>query len=145
MGINFKKKYYLLLPLFTATLLFYGCQNKTKSFITKKWDCVQVENLAPMSNNAITPQDSAIAMQTEAALKALNWTFSTNNTYQCSIGDRVTTQGTYEISADEKTLTLTPSSKNIINVYGITIVTENELALTSTGTNVPLILHFRPH
>lgn len=131
--------------MWPVMILFLGCNNKTKNFLVKKWDCVQVENLAPVGNNAITPQDSAIAMQTEAALKALNWTFSTNNTYQCSIGDKITTQGTYEISADEKILTLTPSSKNITNIYGITTITENELTLTSTGTNVPLILHFRPH
>ena len=142
MHINLKKFFYCLLPI---SLLVSSCQNKTQKLIAKKWDCVQVENLAPIDKSFNNPKDSAIAVQTEAALKALSWTFSSNNTYQCSIGERTTIQGTYEITPDEKTLNLTSITKNSINSYLITSLSEFELTLTSTGTNVPLILHFRPH
>jgi hypothetical protein len=140
--INLKIFFYCLLPI---ALLVSSCQNKTQKLIAKKWDCIQVENLSPIDKSFNNPKDSAIAVQTEAALKALSWTFSSNNTYQCSIGERTTTQGTYEITPDEKTITLTSSTKNSVNSYLITSLSEFELTLTSTGTNVPLILHFRPH
>jgi hypothetical protein len=140
--INLKIFFYCLLPIF---LLVSSCQNKTQKLIAKKWDCIQVENLAQIDKNIANPKDSIIAVQTEAALKALSWTFSSNQTYQCSIGERTTTQGTYEITPDEKTLTLTSVTKNSVNSYLITSLSEFELTLMSTGTNVPLILHFRPH
>jgi hypothetical protein len=140
--INLKIFFYCLLPIF---LLVSSCQNKTQKLIAKKWDCIQVENLAQIDKNIANPKDSIIAVQTEAALKALSWTFSSNNTYQCSIDNRTTIQGTYEITPDEKTLTLTSVTKNSVNSYLITSLSEFELTLMSTGTNVPLILHFRPH
>jgi Lipocalin-like domain (DUF4923) len=140
--INLKIFFYCLLPIF---LLVSSCQNKTQKLIAKKWDCIQVENLAQIDKNISNPKDSIIAVQTEAALKALSWTFSSNQTYQCSIGERTTTQGTYEITPDEKTITLTSVTKNSVNSYLITSLSEFELTLMSTGTNVPLILHFRPH
>ena len=142
MYINLKIFFYCLLPI---ALLVSSCQNKTQKLIAKKWDCVQVENLAPIDKSFNNPKDSVIAVQTEEALKALSWTFSSNQTYQCSIGERTTIQGTYEITPDEKTITLTSSTKNSINSYLITSISEFELTLTSTGTNTPLILHFRPH
>ena len=142
MYINLKIFFYCLLPI---ALLVSSCQNKTQKQIAKKWDCVQVENLAPIDKSFNNPKDSVIAVQTEEALKALSWTFSSNQTYQCSIGERTTIQGTYEITPDEKTITLTSSTKNSINSYLITSISEFELTLTSTGTNTPLILHFRPH
>jgi|GEM_PF-1345433 len=135
---------YVLLAV-VSFIFFISCQNNIQKFIAKKWDCAQVENLAPLDRNFTTPKDSAIAVQTEAALKALNWTFNNSNTYYCSIGDRIITQGTYEIAPDEKTLTCTSLSKNTVNTYLITSLSEIELILTSTGTAVPLILHFRPH
>ena len=106
---------------------------------------MQIENLVPFDKNFATAQDSAAAIKIETALKALTWTFNSNNTYECSVGSSITTQGTYEITPDEKTLTLTSVSKNTINNYSITTIAENELILTSSGTTVPLILHFRLH
>jgi hypothetical protein len=135
---------YLLIAFFAVTFLF-SCQSKTKKLLVKKWDCVQIENLAPIDKNFATAQDSAAAIKIETALKALTWTFNSNYTYDCSVGNSITVQGTYEITPDDKILILTPISKNNINRYSITSVSDNELTLTSTGTAVPLILHFKPH
>ena len=135
---------YLFIAVFAVTFLF-SCQSKTKKLLVKKWDCVQIENLAPIDKNFATPQDSATAIKIETALKALTWTFNSNYTYDCSVGSSITVQGTYEITPDDKTLILTPISKNNINRYTITTVSDYELTLASTGTALPLILHFRPH
>jgi len=87
-----------------------SCQNKTKNFLVKKLDCVQVENLAPIDKHFINKEDSAVAVKVEAALTSLSWTFNKDNTYYCStMGNRITVQGTYEITEDDKTLLLTPS------------------------------------
>ncbi|MGF2412646.1 lipocalin-like domain-containing protein [Ferruginibacter sp.] len=139
-----KKLQYIL---FAAVILtcFISCQNKTKNYIVKKWDCVQIENLTPIDKNYITKEDSAVAIKMEAALKALSWSFNKDNTYQCSIGDKITTQGTYEISVDEKIITLTSSTKNNINTYIITSISAIEMTLTSAAATVPIIMHFRPN
>ena len=134
-----------LLIAFCFVILLASCQSKTKKMLVKKWDCVQIENLAPIDKNFATAQDSATAIKIETALKALTWTFNSNYTYDCSVGGSITMQGTYEITPDDKTLILTPISKNNINRYNITAVSDYELTLASTGTAVPLILHFRPH
>jgi hypothetical protein len=105
---------------------------------------VQIENVTPVDKNFITKQDSVAAVQMEAALKSLRWTFTKSGTYQCSIGDRITTEGTYEISADEKIITLTSSTKNTVNTYIITSISEAEMTLTSTQITVPVVMHFRP-
>jgi hypothetical protein len=140
-----KKLYYFLFAVCLLATLF-SCESKTKKYLVKKWDCVQVDNLTPLDKNFITAEDSLVAVKMEQALKALSWTFTNNNTYQCStIGNRVTVQGSYEISADEKTLTLTPLSKNSINIYTITSLSDIEMTLTSTATTVPLVLHFSPN
>jgi hypothetical protein len=136
-------KHFLLIV--SSSFFFISCQNKTKNLLVKKWDCVQVENLTLTDNNFTSKEDSAMAIKIDAALKNLSWTFNKNNTYQCSIDSRITTQGTYEITADEKTLTCTPLSKNTVNTYTITALSEIELTLNSMGTAVPLILHFRPN
>jgi len=139
-----KKLNYSLLVI-SLLISLVSCQSKTKNFLIKKWDCVQVENISLIDKNFATAQDTAVAMQTEAALKALSWTFNSNNTYQCSVGNRVTVDGTYELTDDEKTITCTSSSKNSINSYTITSISEFQLILTSTGTAVPVILHFSPN
>lgn len=140
-----KKLTYFLLAVMILTGLS-SCQNKTKNFLVKKWDCVQVENLAPLDKHFISKEDSLVAVKVEAALTTLSWTFNKDNTYYCStMGNRITVQGTYEISEDEKTLFLTPSSKNNINAYTITSISDIELTLTSRATTVPLVLHFSPH
>jgi len=129
-----------------ASIGLTSCQDKTKNFLVKKWDCVQVENLAPLDKHFISKEDSVVAMRMEAALTTLSWTFNKDNTYYCStMGNRITVQGTYEISEDDKTLLLTPSSKNNINAYTITSISDIELTLTSRATTVPLVLHFSPH
>ena len=139
-----KLKYFLL-----ATVIWVGlmaCQNKTRNYLVKQWDCVHVENLAPIDKHFISKEDSAIALKMEEALTTLSWTFNKDNTYYCTaFGDRKTVQGTYEISEDEKTLLLTPLSKNNINAYTITSISDIELTLTSRATTVPLVLHFSPH
>ncbi len=137
-------KSYLLLILLSLVLV--SCQNKTKKYLVKKWDCVQVENLSPLDKSFISKEDSVRAEKMDAALKTLSWTFNDNNTYFCTtLGNRVTVQGTYEIADDEKTITLTSDSKNTINNYSITSLSDIEMTLTSTATTVPLVLHFSPH
>ena len=139
-------KNYLLFISCCCIVLLLSCQNKTKNYLVKKWDCVQVDNLAPIDKNFISKEDSVKAFQAEAALKTLSWTFNNDNTYYCStLGNTLTVHGTYEITDGDKTLTLTPDSKNSINTYSITSLSEIEMTLTSNDTRVPLILHFRPH
>ncbi len=109
---------------------------------------MQVENIAPPKIGFNIKEDSVATAQVQelqAALTALSWTFNKNNTYQCSINERVTVKGNYEITADEKILICTPDSKNNSNSYAITALAENELVLSSRGSSVPLILHFKPH
>jgi hypothetical protein len=140
------KKLIYFLCIVTLVVCLVSCGNKAKKHLARKWDCVQVDNLTPLDKHFITPEDSVVAVKMEQALKALSWTFGNDNTYQCStIGNRVTVQGTYEISGDEKTVTLTPLSKNSVNVYTITSLSDIEMTLTSTATTVPLVLHFSPH
>ena len=135
-----------LLSLSCCILLLVSCQNKTKKYLVKKWDCVQVDNLAPLDKNFISKEDSVVAEKMEAALKTLSWTFNNDNTYYCSaLNNVVTVQGNYEITDSDKTLTLTSLTKNTVNVYSITSISEVEMTLTSTATTVPLILHFSPH
>lgn len=136
------------LMLLTCCCAFWctSCQNKTKKYLVKKWDCVQVENLTPLDKSFISKQDSAVAMQMENALKTLSWTFNSDNTYFCTtLGNRVTVQGTYEIAEDEKTIMLISSTMNNSNSYRITSLSDIEMTLTSTATSVPLVLHFSPH
>jgi hypothetical protein len=139
-------KTYLLFVSCCCILLLASCQSKTKKYLVKKWDCVQVDNLSPIDKNYISKEDSAVAEKMEAALKTLSWTFNNDNTYYCTaLTNVVTVQGTYEITENDKTLTLTSLTKNTVNVYTITSVSEIEMTLTSTATTVPLILHFSPH
>jgi hypothetical protein len=140
-----KKLTYFLLAV-TALMGLISCQDKTKNYLVKQWDCVRVENLEPLDKHFISKEDSVVAMKMEAALTSLSWTFNNDNTYYCTaFGDRKTVQGTYEITEDEKTLFLTPFSKNNINAYTITSISDIELTLTSRATAVPLVLHFSPH
>jgi hypothetical protein len=126
-------------------LIFSSCQNKTKQLLVKKWDCVQVENINPANNKFMSKEDSVTTVQVAEALRQLSWVFNKNNTYQCSINNRITVKGNYEITADEKGLICTPDSKNNVNSYTIIKISESDLVLTSAGATMPLILHFRPH
>jgi hypothetical protein len=122
-----------------------SCKNSTVKLLSKKWDCVQVENLQPVDTKFQSKEDSVKAIQIEAALKELNWTFESNMEYRCGIGDRTTIRGTYALSDNDKTLTCTPETKNNINSYTIKALSENELQLTSMETAAGITLHFRPH
>lgn len=140
------KKLIYFIFLVHFSLLLVSCKNKTKSYLVKKWDCVQVENLAPIDKTFISKEDSVVAIKMEAALKTLSWTFNSDNSYYCTaLGNKVTVQGTYVIANDEKSITLTSNSKNTSNAYTITSISNLEMILTSTATAMPLVLHFRPN
>lgn len=138
-------KTYSLWLLFLSVVILASCTNKTKKQLAKKWDCVKIENLAPVDENLLNAQDSAVAQKIKDALNSLVWTFNSDNTYSCSVSAGTTVEGTYEISIDEKLLTLTTSSNNNSNVYVITSLTENEMTLKGSGNSQPVIMHFRPH
>ena len=123
-----------------------SCQNKTLQLLNKKWDCTKIENLDPVNSKKFaSPEDSAAAANVETALRELNWTFNRNLSYQCSIGDKIVTQGTYQITEDEKTLVCTPNSKNVVNRYTIIDITDDELVLSNQVNNIDLIMHFKTH
>jgi len=139
------KKLHLLFSLLFGAIILASCQDNAQKLIAKKWDCVQIDNLAPLDKHFVTAEDSVATVKAEAALQSLVWTFNNDNTYSCSVSSGVSVQGTYEISSDDKSLMMIPVSKNNTNIYHITSLSENELTLTSTGTSIPLIMHFRPH
>ena len=131
-----------------ATIIFAlsSCQNKTLHLLTKKWDCVKIENLDPVNAYKFaSSDDSTTEVNIEVALKELNWTFNKDLSYQCRIGDKTVTQGTYQIMEDEKTLVCIPHSKNIVNRYSIIDITDDELVLSNQVNTTSIILHFKPH
>ena len=133
---------------FIAVMIFAfsSCQDKTGRLLNKKWDCVKIENLDPIDKKTFSsPADSAAAVNIESALKELNWTFNKDHSYQCSVGDKTVTRGTYELSEDEKTLVCTSDSKNTVNRYTINSLSEDELVLSNRISNVNLIMHFKVH
>ena len=134
-----------LISLFVvAIILLSACRNKTVVLLTKKWDCVQVENILPPGNKFQSPEDSANAVQLQSILQSISWTFKNNMKYECSVNNRITVQGKYELLEHDKILILKPESNNNINRYIITLVTENVLVLSSSAQNTKLVLHFRP-
>lgn len=135
-----KKIIFCLLPL---ALLLSSCESKTKKLLVKKWDCVQVENLAPVNKTFLSREDSLVTARLEVALQNLSWNFTKEDTYQCSTAGIVTAQGNYNISPDNKLLTLS-TQNNTLN-YSITTITEQELVLKGYTESLPVILHFRPH
>ena len=124
---------------------FISCQNKTVQLLTKKWECVQVENIVPPNTKFQSPQDSANSIQLQTLLQSLSWTFKNNIRYECAIGSRVTVNGKYELMENDKIIVCTPESKNNINSYSIKVLTENELVLQSLTDNINLVLHFKPY
>lgn len=129
--------------LLLAVVLLFSCQNKTKQLLQKKWDCVRVENLAPVNKNLISHEDSLVTAKLEEALQSLSWQFNEDNSYHCSTAGITTVKGTYTLSDDGKELTCTTA--NNINYYSITTLTENELVLQGHTASVPVIMYFRPH
>ena len=107
----------LLLTILSFILvIFSSCQNKTQQLITKKWDCVKVDNLDPVDTKFQTPEDSAKVAAMGAALKSLSWTFNKDGSYTTSAAGRTIVQGTYTINEKEKTLTCITILKNIFNI-----------------------------
>ena len=133
----------LLLILISFSLI--SCRNKTVVLLTKKWECVQVENIIPSNTKFQSPQDSANSRQLQILLQSLNWTFKTKMRYDCAIGSRVTVSGKYELMENDKIIICTPQSKNNINSYSIKVLSENELVLKSLTDNSNLVLHFKPY
>ena len=139
------KKVVHIFLFFISVILFNSCRNKTVLLLTKKWECLQVENIIPPNTKFQSPQDSANAVQLQTLLQSLNWTFKNNMRYECAIGSRVTVKGKYELMENDKIIVCTPESKNNINSYSIKVLTENELVLRSLTDNSNLVLHFKPY
>lgn len=139
------KKLSFFFIIAVAALLLVSCQDKNKKMLCKKWDCVKVENLDPPGKTFKSPEDSVAAINMNAALKELNWNFNNDNKYQCSVGSKIMTSGTYELTDEGKTLICISSSKNTTNRYTVTVLTEDEMVLSNNINNVSLIMHFKPH
>ena len=137
------KKSLILFPsgLLLLTLVLLSCQSKTKQLLTKKWDCVQVENLAPLSDKIISSQDSLVAMHMTNALKNLQWNFKNNMEYECSTGGMITAKGSFNFTIDEKSIICTSATGNVA-IYDIIELTEYELVLKNLMENVNIVLHF---
>lgn len=133
-----------ILLFFIPLIFFNSCRNKTVLLLTKKWECVQVENIIPPNTTLQSPEDSANSVQLQVLLQSLNWTFKNNMKYECALGSRVTVNGRYELMENDKIIVCTPESKNNINRYIIKSLTENELVLSGSAGNASLILHFKP-
>ena len=139
------KKIISLFLLFFGLILFSSCRNKTVILLTKKWDCVQVENIVPPNTKMLTAKDSANAQQVKMLLLSLNWTFKDRMKYECALNDRITVQGKYELQGNDKIIVCTPESKNSINRYIIKTLTADELVLAGNAENTNVVLHFKPH
>ncbi|HQQ99297.1 MAG TPA: hypothetical protein PLA61_00595 [Ferruginibacter sp.] len=131
------------LPVACLLLFIASCRNETEQLLTRKWDCVKVENLELSDGMHQNPEDSLNTARTIAVLETLSWTFKSNHEYECAAAGRVLTQGTYGLAEDGKMLICTPSTRNNINRYIITVLNENELVLNSGFP--PLVLHFKAH
>lgn len=137
-------KNFFSLILILCCLALLSCQNKTVQLLNKKWDCVQVDNIVSPGTKFLSAQDSTNAIQLQTMLHTLSWTFKDNWQYACSIGSRITVQGSYQLTGDDgKTLILTSQSGNNINRYQINSLTENELVLSGHAANTNLVMHFR--
>ncbi len=139
------KNLLILLSGFYVILNLTSCRNKTVILLTKKWDCVQVDNLVQPNTKGLSAKDSANAEQLKSVLLSLNWTFKDRMKYECALNDRVTVQGKYELQGDDKILVCTPESKSSINRYIIKSLTADELVLAGNAENQNLVLHFKPH
>ena len=134
-----------LFLLFFVLIHFSSCRNKTVILLTKKWDCVQVENIVPPNTKMLTAKDSINAEQVKMLLLTLNWTFKDRMKYECALNDQVTVQGKYELQVNDKILVCTPESKNSMNRYIIKTLTADELVLAGNADNQNVVLHFKPH
>jgi hypothetical protein len=134
-------KYFLIA---FSIMLFSSCQNKTQQLITKKWDCIKVDNLDPVDTKFQTPEDSAKVATIEAALKNLSWTFNKDGSYTTSTAGRTIVQGIYTINEKENTLTCITSINNNTNTYTINSLTENDMTLSSVVNRKNVVMYFLP-
>ncbi|MEO6539618.1 MAG: hypothetical protein ABIN74_01460 [Ferruginibacter sp.] len=139
------KKLVLILLVFISMLFLNSCRNKTVLLLSKKWDCVQVDHIAPPGTKFLSPKDSADAEQLRSILQSISWTFKDRMKYECSINGRVIVQGKYDLLENDKIMVCTPESKNRVNRYIIRSLTEDELVLNGSAENANLILHFKPN
>ncbi len=126
-------------------IFFNSCQERSIKLISKKWDCVKVENFLPSDLQITNAKDSANALQLQSMLQSLSWTFSDNMEYECAVNGRAITHGTYGLRDNETVLLCTPDTKNNVNRYIIQTLTEDGLVLRGSTTGIPLTLHFKPH
>jgi hypothetical protein len=131
--------------LFMLPVIFYSCRNETVHLLTKKWECVQVENMIPPGNPFTSPEDSVNAIQLQSLVSTLNWTFKINMRFECAVGDRITLKGKYELHESDKVMVCISESKNSINRYHISALSENELVLKSLSGYNGLVMHFKPY
>jgi hypothetical protein len=137
-----------LIPLFLffIALIFFGsCRNKTVILLTKKWDCVQVDNIVPLNTKKLSAKDSTDTEQLKSLLQSINWTFKDRMKYECALNERVTVQGKYELQENDKILICTSKSTNSSNRYIIKTLTADELVLAGNAENTNVVLHFKPH
>lgn len=134
------------IPFLLSTMIFFcSCRNETVHLLAKKWDCIKVDNLTRETTGFQSPQDSVNTIQLQTILESLSWTFKETLEYECSVSGNVLIKGTYEIQDHEKTLVCTPETKNSVNRYTISLLTENDLVLNTNASGASLILHFKPH
>jgi hypothetical protein len=126
-------------------ITFFSCENKTQQLLQKKWDCTQVENLNLNNSPFQSAEDSVANAEIEQSLKQLSWTFTNQNTYQCKVGNAISTEGNYKLSENDKVLICTSTSKNSIINYKILSLTEIELTLSANNNEANITLHFSPH
>jgi hypothetical protein len=139
------KKIIPLFLLFFVLIFFSSCRNKTVILLTKKWDCVQVDNIVPPNTKMRSAKDSLESDQLKTLLQSISWTFKNNMRYECAVNDRVTVKGKYELLEKDKVIICTPESKNSSNRYIIKSLTADELVLSGNAENTNVVLHFRPH
>lgn len=135
------KPIFIILAL--ILLIFFGaCRNKTVQLLTKKWDCVQVENMVPPGTIPRSPEDSANSVQLQSVLQAITWTFKNRMRYECAVNNMLTVQGKYQLRENDKIMVCT-SSNNNINRYIIKSLTQDELILSGSAANESIVLHFK--
>lgn len=139
------KKLISILFFFFVLILFGSCRNKTVVLLTKKWDCVQVDNIVPPDTKSLTATDSFNLEKLNLTLQSMSLTFKNNMRYEFAIRDDVTVQGKYELLDDDRIIILTRQAVNTSIRYIIKSLTPDELVLTGNAENTNVVLHFKPH
>jgi len=127
---------------FSIVLLLAACQSKSVGLLSKKWKFVKVDNVEAIDKKYQDPEDSVANANAEKAMQLLSWTFKKDNTYECTVNNRVATSGTYALTDKDAYLELTPASKMATISYKIKTLTENELVLSSSVNNVIVTMYF---